>query len=165
MSLLFRRFYRNVKQWRVGLNAGTHSFCDKKSEILDASWEENDPYVKIVIPGADNAVYQIIGNPDVTGRIRVRDYNAVTQLLYHTDIQAAGGDQYAVTSTSRNVIDYFAIIINNVTVTVATETHIAGTTHFTFTNTRIGRIYKEHNTPASPWTVEFYADSVAQVDV
>ena len=165
-ALLFRRFFNNVNQWRVGVSAATHSFCDRKSGFLTCEWEEADPWVKLGIPGGVNAVYQIIRNPDVSGLIRIRDYNAIVQLLYNTDVQGAvAGDQYAVTVDFRNVIDYFAIVTDNAKIVVATETPATGTTFYSFTNARIGRIFKEHSTPASPWVVEFYADYVTQVDV
>jgi len=130
------------------------------SGFLNVEWGEVDPYVKLTIPGAANAVYQIVGNPDVEGRIRCRDYEGIYQLLYNTNID--GSANKAVTTTTRNVITYFTVTIDYENVVAATGDHVTGTNTFAFSQTRIGRIYKEFSDPASPWVVEFYADLVTQ---
>jgi hypothetical protein len=123
---------------------------------------EADPYVVLPIPGGSNSVYQVIGNPDIRGSFQVADYEAITVLLYETDID--GSANKAVTATSRNTITRFAFKVYHTAITNTTDARSASTSTFAFTNARIGSITKRFSVPAEPWSFTFYADSVTQTD-
>jgi hypothetical protein len=159
-----RRNFTNVQQWRVGVSSAAYSYVDEASGLGPIEWEEVDPWVTLTIPGADDAVYQLVGNPDGAGWLDVYDYEAITVLLYETAID--GSANYAVTATSRNAIGYFAVVVGNTRIVNATDTRTETTSTFVFNDTRIRHIEKRFRFPVdqSVWRVHFYADSVTQTD-
>lgn len=157
-----RRYFDHVAEWRVGQSASIYGYVGEASGIGPIEWWETPVDVRLTIPGAANAVRQQILNPDIEGFFHIRDYEAVTVLLYETDIDASSNK--AVTSTGRNTITYFVLIINNTKVTNSDNSRTAETSTFSFTNARIGRIVKRFDEVASYWIVPFTADSVTQTD-
>jgi len=154
-----RRRFNLISQLRVGVDSANYSYILGASGIGPVEWEENDIIRKIEIPKGDNAVKQKIGNPDIIGNMAVYDYEALTVLLYETDVD--GSSNKAVTITDRNTIGYFALVVKNSEVVNVPNTRTQETSTFSFANVVIGRIIK--NFPP-PWMFEFYADSVTQVD-
>jgi hypothetical protein len=158
-AIATRRFFNFTKELRIGVSSGTYSAIGPGSGV-EAHWEEVDPWVKIPIPGASNAVYQVIGNPDVEGWVSVRDYGSLYTLLYSTNID--GSANKAVTATTRNVIGYFAIVDYGTVITTSTDVRTGPQSSYVFANARIRNIIKPHTSIANPWTFHFYADSVTE---
>jgi hypothetical protein len=158
-----RRNFTNIQQWRVGSTAAVYAYVDEASGLGPIAWEPQDPWVVLPIPAGDDAVYQLIGNSDVVGWLDVYDYEAVTVLLYETDI---GGGLYAVTATGRNAITYMAVVVGNTKIVDVTDPRTETTSTFVFNDTRIRHIEKGFRFPVgqSVWRVHFYADSVTQTD-
>lgn len=163
-SVANRRFFVAVKQWIVGYDITHVSSVGQSSGLGPLTLEEPDPYIKISIPGSANSVLQLINNYDGEASLQVRDYEAITQLLYATDVSSTAGNQYAVSASGRTTIGYMAIVVYNTKIVNATDGRTSGTSTFTFTNARIGAIRRVFDDPASPWTVEFHYDSVTQTD-
>jgi hypothetical protein len=158
-----RRNFTNVQQWRVGSTGAIYNYVDEASGLGPIWWEPQDPWVVLPIPTGDDAIYQLIRNPDVRGYLDVYDYEAITVLLYETDI---GSGNFAVTATSRNAITYMAVVVGNTKIVDSTDVRTETTSTFVFNDTRIRNIEKVFRFPIgdSVWRVHFYCDSVTQTD-
>lgn len=161
-----RRFFNHIDEWRVGISASDYNYVTGDSGIGPVEWDEPDPYIRIVIPGAADPVRQLVGNADIFGWMDIRDYEAVTKLLYETDV--TGDSEYAVkvTPRSRNTIGYFALVVANTEIVDATDARVDTTSTFSFDDVEIGRIVKRFTHPGyrNVWRIYFYADYVLQID-
>lgn len=155
-----RRHFNNVMRIRVGYDA-THYEEAGRGSGISIEWDELDPWIKLPIPGGANTVYQLIGNPDIQGTLGFHDYGAIVNLFYQQDVQVEAGNQYAVTATSRNIIEYCHISVAHTKIEDTVQE--AKISHFSFTNMRIGLIQKTF-TRETPWVVHFYANSVEQTN-
>jgi len=159
-----RRYYNHVAEWRVGVNSGTYTYVGEPSGLGPASWRPNDPWKVIPVPAGSVPIYQLLGNYHIMGKMVVRDYEAITQLLKTIDVVAGGGVETAMSATDRNTIGYFCIVASNTKIVNATDARSAETSSFAFTNTRILFDDWALDEPISPTSVEWMADSVTQTD-
>jgi len=163
-----RRFYNTVKEWRVGVSsaAGSYSCVGYASGLGPVSWAPDDPWVKQRIAGGSLNVFQTVGGYSIKGRMQIRDYEAITQMLKTIDVVAgSAGTQTAVDHFTRNIISYFAVVVDNTKIVNTTDGRTAETSVFVFSNTKIAEEpYPEFDEPGSPWVIEWYSDQVVQTD-
>ncbi len=162
-----RRFYMRVKEWRVGFHtdATDYKYVGPESGLWPV---EFDPYPPVIIyipiPGA-TPVRQILGPAQPKGRLRVRDLDAITQLLRTIDVVSGGATEVAVPSTiTRYTIGYFCIVVDEIKVTNATDARSAVTSSFVFSNTMIDGIHLAFDEQFGGFDVDFTFDSVTQTD-
>ena len=160
-----RRFFNHIQEWRVGLTSGTYAYVGESTGLGPLSWEPEDPWVILPIPRGASHIRQLIGNFNVSGWLDVADYEAVTVLLYETSID--GSANKAMTTTSRNTIGYFALVVSNVKIVNSSDTRTSTTSTFIFANTDIRYVAEKFTAlgPENRWRVYFHADSVSQVDI
>jgi hypothetical protein len=163
-----RRFYAVVKEWRVGVNAspGNYGCVGHSSGIGPAEWDVwTDPFVEIPIP-CGIPVIQEIGGSLPRGKLQVKDYEAVTNLLRTIDVHAEAGTQKAVTDTGgRTIIGYYAIVVYNTRISNVSDGRTVDQSVFSFSNTQITSIRRRFDLPGSPTEVEWVYELETQTDV
>lgn len=164
-TLANRRFFNFIKEWRVGLGAGTYSSAGESSGLGPLSWTEPDPWKRIDIKGADRPIYlPTLGYHVDDGVFYVHDREAVTQLLRTIDVSADAGTNVAVARTTpgRYVIDYLAFTVYNTKIVNATDVRTSELTTYVFSKARIHQIVESHKETAGPWEIHFSGDSPVQ---
>jgi hypothetical protein len=136
------------------------------SGIGPAEWDVwTDPFVEIPIP-CGIPVIQEIGGSLPRGKLQVKDYEAVTNLLRTIDVHAEAGTQKAVTDTGgRTIIGYYAIVVYNTRISNVSDGRTVDQSVFSFSNTQITSIRRRFDLPGSPTEVEWVYELETQTDV
>lgn len=162
MSLVAnRRFFNYLVELRVGSASDNYSYIHGESSgFVSVSWEPNDPYQLVEIPGAASPIFQLVHNYHIRGQFVLRDLEAVTQLFKTIDVSATAGTQTAMSASSRETIGYMCVVASNTQIVNATDVRTTPTRSFVFTNTRIRRDLWNLAKTADGVVVEWFAESV-----
>jgi hypothetical protein len=156
-----RRFGHYLSEWRVGVSSGAHTVVGASSGLGPYMIGTSNPVTLIDIPGG-TAIPQTSGTFNETWWLRVRDIEAITVLLYETNID--GSANKAMSSTTRYKIGYMAFVQNHVAINDTSDLRSVASRTFTFTNAIVHYVERKCDEAGDYWTVYGSADSITETD-